>query len=58
MSFFDKVLDYAERLPEGIERTRDQIIGASKLLLRPDPRAHFFTLGIINPDSEHDKHHI
>ncbi|KAG2131140.1 hypothetical protein BD769DRAFT_1452087 [Suillus cothurnatus] len=27
MNFFDKVLDYAERLPEGIERTRDQIIG-------------------------------
>lgn len=27
MDFFDKILDYAERLPEGIERTRDQIIG-------------------------------
>ncbi|KAG2355827.1 hypothetical protein BDR07DRAFT_1473986 [Suillus spraguei] len=27
MDFIDKVLDYAERLPEGIERTRDQIIG-------------------------------
>ncbi|KAF9244484.1 hypothetical protein BU15DRAFT_85872 [Melanogaster broomeanus] len=27
MDFLDKVLDYAERLPEGIERTRDQIIG-------------------------------
>jgi len=34
MSFFDKVLDYAERLPEGIERTRDQIIG----LVNPDRR--------------------
>lgn len=58
MSFFDKILDYAERLPEGIERTRDQIIGVLKLLLRPDPRAHFFTPGIVNPDSEHDKRHI
>ncbi|OJA19475.1 hypothetical protein AZE42_04918 [Rhizopogon vesiculosus] len=34
MSFFDKVLNYAERLPEGIERTRDQIIG----LVNPDRR--------------------
>lgn len=34
MSFFDKILDYAERLPEGIERTRDQIIG----ILEPDRR--------------------
>ncbi|KAG2144421.1 uncharacterized protein EDB93DRAFT_1153427 [Suillus bovinus] len=34
MSFLDKVLDYAERLPEGIERTRDQIIG----IINPDRR--------------------
>lgn len=31
MDFFDKVLDYAERLPEGIERARDQIIGMSDI---------------------------
>ncbi|KAG1869290.1 hypothetical protein C8R48DRAFT_701012 [Suillus tomentosus] len=34
MSFIGKVLDYAERLPEGIERTRDQIIG----IINPDRR--------------------
>lgn len=34
MDFIDKVLDYAERLPEGIERTRDQIIG----IINPDRR--------------------
>ncbi|KAG2050128.1 phospholipase D/nuclease [Suillus hirtellus] len=34
MDLFDKVLDYAERLPEGIERTRDQIIG----IINPDRR--------------------
>ncbi|KAG8215687.1 hypothetical protein J3R82DRAFT_7561 [Butyriboletus roseoflavus] len=34
MNFLDKVLDYAERLPEGIERARDQVIG----LLDPDRR--------------------
>ncbi|KAG1734909.1 uncharacterized protein EDB91DRAFT_1056622 [Suillus paluster] len=34
MSFFEKVLNYAERLPEGIERTRDQIIG----IIDPDRR--------------------
>ncbi|KAG1796447.1 uncharacterized protein HD556DRAFT_1234604 [Suillus plorans] len=34
MSFLGKVLDYAERLPEGIERTRDQIIG----IINPDRR--------------------
>lgn len=34
MNFLGKVLDYAERLPEGIERTRDQIIGMSNALVR------------------------
>ncbi|KAI9566570.1 hypothetical protein HD554DRAFT_2025262 [Boletus coccyginus] len=34
MAFLGKVLDYAERLPEGIHRTRDQIIG----LWNPDRR--------------------
>lgn len=31
MSILHKVLDYAERLPEGIERARDQIIGTPNL---------------------------
>lgn len=30
MDLLDKVLGYAERLPEGVERTRDQIIGMSQ----------------------------
>lgn len=34
MKFLDKVLDYAERLPEGIERARDQIIGVSNMVVR------------------------
>ncbi|KIN99261.1 hypothetical protein M404DRAFT_155707 [Pisolithus tinctorius Marx 270] len=35
MSLFGKILDYAERLPEGVERARDQIIGA---LIEPEGR--------------------
>ncbi|KAI5986718.1 hypothetical protein EDC04DRAFT_2589598 [Pisolithus marmoratus] len=34
MSVFEKILDYADRLPEGVERARDQIIG----ILQPDHR--------------------
>ncbi|KIL00158.1 hypothetical protein PAXRUDRAFT_821948 [Paxillus rubicundulus Ve08.2h10] len=34
MDFLDKVFNYAERLPEGIERTRNQIVG----ILNPDHR--------------------
>ncbi|KAG2052966.1 hypothetical protein BDR06DRAFT_1055421 [Suillus hirtellus] len=54
MDFINKVLDYAERLPEGIERTRDQIIGTLKSLLRPNPMI-IITLVIINPNRHHDK---
>ncbi|KIJ62481.1 hypothetical protein HYDPIDRAFT_30440 [Hydnomerulius pinastri MD-312] len=43
MSFLDKVLNYAERLPEGIERARDQIIGAQ-----------FSSCSILDPDRRHD----
>ena len=34
MDFLDKAFDYALRLPEGIERTRDQIIGMSNVPVR------------------------
>ena len=44
MKLLDRVLDYAERLPEGIERARDQIIGTSDALTIPSFSNHIYAM--------------
>lgn len=56
MDFLDKALHYAGRLPEGIERTRDQIIGMSNVLEQCHPSLitsiPYATPGFLDPDRE------